>query len=231
LDSYLKDLWELHFDKRAEAEETHFKFYQDVRFPLSSHVRFVSADKLNGPDTVEWYLKHGPFDLVLISGCPIIKDPLFGLLPEWKVNAHLGLIPAFKGTMSPFWTHYLLRPNWNGCTFHVFSKYVDVGQIIHQTQALLMPGDGLHDAACRNYVRMCLNIDLVLEHVQGSLMLGKSPVMDPSLARKGKLFTKADWHAGMLQVIYGLYQDRIVDAYLDGYLPRVKDPELVQIVG
>lgn len=227
LDEYLQHLWRLHFRKRDEAEEEFFKGRLDNR--LNAPVLEVPSGQLNEDYVVDFVLKYGRFDLALISGVEIIKDPLFGLLPEYKVNAHLGLIPHFKGTMSPFWTHYLLRPHWNGCTYHVIAERVDTGMILHQTCAELVRGDGVHDAACRNYILMCDDVGKVIKAVQHRLEYNVPLSPDASLARRGKLFTKADWHAGMLEVVYGLYQDRIVDAYLDWYLPQSEGPKLTRL--
>ena len=43
-----------------------------------------------------------------------------------------------------------------------------------------------------------------------------SPIMDPTLKNKGKLFKKSDWKPEMLKTIYVKYNDKIVDLYLDG---------------
>jgi len=227
LTPYLTELWQTHFSKR-DAAETSF-FGESGREFSAENVLKIPADQLNADATIDWYLDQKPFDMVLLSGCPIVKDPFYGMLPAWTVNAHLGLIPYFKGTMSPFWTHYLLKPNWNGCTYHVIGRHVDTGMIIHQTQAKLHYEDGVHEAACRNYVTMCNDVEKVLRFVNAALVYDNVPEPDPSLARKGMLFTNADWHAGLLMALYTTFSDRVCAYFLDRLIPQAAWPKLISL--
>lgn len=227
LNPYLKILWRRHFAKRAKAEHEIFTLHRGVN--SQAKILEIPPEDLNKESTVNWYLSQGEFDAVFLAGCPIVKDPFFGFLPEWRVNLHMGIIPQFKGTITPFWTHYLLRPHWNGCTYHTIDRLVDTGAVLHQTICELNPGDGLHESTTKMYLKACNEVKQVLELVEGSIALSKSPCPDTSLARRGFLFTNKDWHAGLLRLVYETYQDRVIDYYLDGRIPQIEGPKLVRL--
>lgn len=230
LDWHLKELWQIHFERRDESEKNFFGVHEELVKSLSkTPTLHVDAEDLNTVGVLHWYTEQPEFDCVLILGVPIIRDPLFSLLPAWKVNLHMGLIPEYKGVMSPFFCHYFLRPHFNGCSFHVIDRLVDTGQILHQTVPKLVRGDWLHDSASRSYLKACSELDKVLMFVGNAIEEHILPTPDPTLPRRGKLFTKKDWHPALLTVIYDLFRDHIVDAYLDGALPSSPAPELIEI--
>lgn len=141
----------------------------------------------------------------------------------------MGHIPEHRGVMSPFFCHYLLRPNWVTCSYHNIEKLVDCGQVLHQVQPELVREDGLHDAASRCYVKACEDVGLVLKCVQHRLEYKTPPTPDLSIPRKGKLFKKSDWNPAMLTVIYDTFGDRITEFYLDGRIPKNVEPKLIQL--
>ena len=62
-------------------------------------------------------------------------------------------------------------------------------------------------------------MEIVLGHIRRELDNGNKPIIDPTLAARGKLFTKADFHPTMLRVNYELFDDDVVDHYLAGTFP------------
>ena len=172
--------------------------------------------------TVE-YVKNLAVDAVFIFGSGMIRDPLFSILPKLKINLHLGISPRYRGSATLFWPFYFLEPNWAGSTFHLITDEPDAGQIIHQSAPKLEMGDTIHEVACKVVEESALDVKRVI----GVLESGK----DPTLHRQrgtGKNFLTRDFIPQHLRVIYDLYDDDIVDQYLEGKISP-KSPNLVVI--
>lgn len=94
--------------------------------------------------------------------------------------------------------------------------------MIHQTQAALVRGDGLHDLACRAVQSLCDDLPQLLD------LTGRDA--DRPARRQGttgRIWRSVDWQPAHLHLIYETHGDRIVDAYLDGRF-EVRDPVLVR---
>jgi folate-dependent phosphoribosylglycinamide formyltransferase PurN len=220
LDNDLKNLWNLHFNKREESENNYLK--PDRNDDYSNNALFVHSDRdLNSNESIKYVKECNP-DVALIQGVGIIRDDLYFSLPPYKINFHMGLIPYFKGSITMFWPFYFLQPTLAGCTFHVIDKLVDTGMILHQMVPVLEKGDGIHDVASKACLAGYKDIQLVIDNVENKIKNKIDPVMDKSLATKGKLFKKKDWKPEMLRVIYELFNDNIVDLYLD---KKIKSPK------
>ena len=103
--------------------ETVFEGYKKI---------FVSKDRLNSIEVIRAVSEFSA-DFAFIFGVDIIHDRLMSVLPEYKMNLHLGLSPWFRGCATLFWPFYLLKPQYAGVTFHQISKSVDAGSIVHQS--------------------------------------------------------------------------------------------------
>lgn len=219
IDPHLAVLWRKHFRLRDEAERRHFGGQKHFDFDTRT-VKVTDDQQLNSREVVEFVQALEP-EVALIFGIGIIKDPLFSTLPDYKVNLHLGLIPHYKGSITMFWPLYFLEPNVAGCTYHVIDRLVDTGMILHQVVPVLERGDGMHDVACKACLAAYQEVDLVLAHLRQQIDRGVKPQPDPNLAKRGKLFTKKDFQPAMLRVNYELFDDDVVNYYLDGRItPR-----------
>ena len=114
-----------------------------------------------------------------------------------------------------------------GCTYHVMAEKVDTGHILHQVLPELERGDGMHEVSCKACLAGFRDVGLVLRGIERRILAGEHPTMDPSLETRGRLFFKNDWTPEMLRVIYELYDDDIVDRYLDGNL-KCRIPKLIK---
>jgi folate-dependent phosphoribosylglycinamide formyltransferase PurN len=215
---HLSQLWIKHFRKRDEAEGNHFA--GQTCFDFETRTLTVESGELNSAQVVD-FIRSMELEAAMIFGVDIIVEPLFSALPDYKVNLHLGLIPHYKGSITMFWPFYLLEPNVAGCTYHVIDRRVDTGHILHQVVPRLERGDGMHDVACKACLAAYDEVGLVLEHIKDRVEKGIRPDPDPTLAKRGKIFTKKDFHPAMLRVNYELFDDDVVDHYLDGKInPR-----------
>lgn len=120
-----------------------------------------------------------------------------------------------------FWPFYFLKPNWAGMTIHCLSANLDGGDILHHSVPKLEHGDKMHEVACKAVVQVAEDLCSILK----CLDKGEKLVCVPQNGN-GKLFLSRDWTPQTLRVIYELFEDKIVDMYLDGELEK-SEPKLV----
>ncbi len=198
-------LFALHFARRDEAEGHHFG---PATLP-EVVTRTVEMAELNTGATVDFINALRP-DLILSYGVhKLTPETLAGVAAPLKWNIHGGLSPWYRGVTTHFWPSYCLEPQMTGMTVHELTQDIDGGAIIHQSAAALVHGDGLHDLACRAV--MALGEEM--PHLIGALARLKPPHRQGTT---GRIWRSADWRPAHLHVIYELYEDRIVDHYLDG---------------
>lgn len=210
-----RELFVKHFARREEAEARYF----GSQAPPTSDLMIVDRAGLNTPETEAFVREYAP-DAVLVFGCGLIKSPLMDTLPRHTLNLHLGLSPRYRGSATLFWPFYFLEPAFAGATIHYLLAEPDAGDIVHQVLPRLERGDGVHDVACKVVAQSGADMVRVLDHLRAH---GDLP------ARKqrgsGKLFLNADFRPEHLRVNYRLFDDDMVDHFLDGKLTgRKPDP-------
>lgn len=211
LNSNLKKLWNLHFEKRFEAENKRFNF------DLSSHFdesKFMRINDINEILTNHETIKKTKADVCFLSGVPILNENILSILPKYTVNLHLGIIPYYKGAITMFWPFLFLEPTMAGTTYHIINKNIDEGEVLHNNVPKLEKGDGMHDVAAKAVMEASKDVSLVVKHLKNRISNKIGPKYDPSLKFKGKLFLKSDWKPSMLKIIYELFDDNIVELYL-----------------
>ncbi len=225
LDLSLKKLWNLHFEKRREAENKRFKFELTGNFEEQNIISISNIKEL---------LKHQDLlkkinpDICIISGIPILENKILSILPKFTINLHLGLIPYYKGAITMFWPFLFLEPTMAGTTFHIINNKLDTGEILHNNVPKLEKNDGIHDVASKAVVEASKDIHLVIKHLDYRIKNKIEPHYDNSLISKGKLFYKSDWKPSMLKIIYETFEDKIVDLYLNKNIFS-KKPELKKL--
>jgi len=215
-----RDLFRLHFDKRYEVEKMIYgnlsnKVYKDV-----APTMYIEPKELNTHKIAD-FVKGVNADVCFIFGVDLILSPVIEVLPKWKINFHLGLSPWYKGSATLFWPFYFLQPQFAGATIHQIVPQADAGEIIHQIVPQLEYGDGIHDVGAKVVVK-------ALNETLGIFDLLKSKGTLPLFKQKslGRLFLTRDFQPSHLRLIYDLYEDKIVDAYLNGDLNQRK-PRLI----
>lgn len=204
-----------HFAERDEAEHRHFQCNDTINFDIPTLE--VSKSTLNSEKTIDW-VKAQSFDLAISYGVHMLSKELLEVMPEHSWNIHGGLSPWYKGNTTLFWPFFMLRPNWAGMTIHRLSTRLDAGDIVHHAVPLLAYGDGLHDVACKAVVQVTKDLVQILQ---------KIPLEEIQyLPQKGngKLWIGTDWMPQHLRLVYNVYQNDIVDQYLDGKLPKIDPP-------
>jgi len=198
-----------HFKDRDNSERTFFaendKVVQDI--PTLQ----VTNDSLNHPHTIEW-IQSLQADLLISYGVHKLSDELLAAGPKHAWNIHGGLSPWYRGNTTLFWPFYNLKPNWAGMTIHKLSSRIDAGDILHHSVPQLIRGDGIHDVASRAVMQVAHDLLYIISSFELSRLNYSKQ------CSSGKLYTSLDWQPQHLRVIYQLFNNDIVDCFLDGEL-------------
>lgn len=210
LSTSTRALFVRHFSDREAAEQRFFGV-TPVADPLTGVETVVlSRDELNGSQTWSLLDRLQP-ELLLSYGVHKLTPETLAHAPRYRWNIHGGLSPWYRGVITHFWPSYFLQPQMTGMTLHETTEAIDGGDVVHQTVAPLTRGDGIHDLACRTVSAFADELPtIVAQMTEGRLL--------PSVRHSttGRIWRASDWQPAHLHVIYELYQNRIVDRYLDG---------------
>lgn len=206
--------WHTHFHGRINAETHHFGT------PGYPDVPSLAVDKgdLNTPETAEFVDRYKP-DVVFIFGCGMIRGDLYDALPRDTINLHLGLSPRYRGAATQFWPFYFLEPQWAGATFHRIVSEPDAGAVLHQVVPSMSAADGIHDVACKTVVTAARAAYMLIRHWPKWTFVSQKST--------GKNFLVSDFKPEMLRLIYEVYNNCMVDDYLNGSLSGGRHPTLV----
>ncbi len=90
-------------------------------------------------------------DLVLLGGCAILRTPVLAVPRLGTLNAHMGLLPHYRGMNVLEWT--LLEGGEPGVTVHFVDPGVDTGDIVCTETIPLLPGDTIAAVKRRTMVQ------------------------------------------------------------------------------
>ena len=213
----------LHFQERDRAENKYFGDVDKEAILERVPVLFVKEENLNSRETVDFIKKH-PANMLLTYGVHKVTDEVINCHPQSAFNIHGGLSPWYRGNTTLFWPFYFLQPNWAGMTIHRLTQQLDGGDILHHSVPALEYGDKMHEVACKAVMKVAEDICSIMEKLDDGAKL-----ICEKQKSSGKLFLGRDWTPQTLRVIYELFEDRIVDMFLDGELERV-EPKLVNFL-
>ena len=91
--------------------------------------RHDHAPTPRSPRTVE-VLRLGAPDLCLLVGTGIIPPPVLAVPRVTTLNAHPGVLPAYRGLDPEMWALHEGRLDQVGCTLHVVDPGVDTGPVL-----------------------------------------------------------------------------------------------------
>ena len=217
LGEHLTELYNHHFDLRAQAEK---EFFSECEFPDVPQLE-IGQSELNS-DRVRSFINEKDPDVTLTYGVHILSDETLATIPGEAWNVHGGLSPEYRGVITHFWPSYMLEPQMTGVTLHELTNDVDAGPIVHQTGAELRYGDGIHQLACRTVEKFGEELTKVIE-------LASENELEDTVVQEntGKLWVSNDWRAEHLSVIYDLFDNDIVDRYLAGDFDQ-QEPDLIR---
>ncbi len=210
-----------HFELRLMMEEKYFGLNLDKNLINNYPYLLIEKEELNSLQ-VENFIKTIKADVLISYGPNLIKDNILSLCPDHCFNIHGGLSPWYKGAATMFWPFYFLEPNYVGTTIHHISSKIDAGNIIHQVVPELEYGNCMHEVACKAIEKTGKELSMLVSVMEHSELLGLQQ------KKTGKLFLERDWRPDHLRLIYELYNDKIVDLYLDGSIQKSENPKLIK---
>lgn len=110
-----------------------------------------------------------------------------------------------------------------GMTLHETTNFLDAVSLLFQSASAMTRGDSLHMRAARN-------VSDYAEALSSKLKSLDFNSLPQGLSQKayGKVFMASDWRPEHLSLIYNTYEDKIVDAVLDGTIIG-RQPKLVDV--
>ena len=107
-------------------------------------------------------------------------------------------------------------------TYHLISKKLDSGSIIHHTTPKLDINDNIHDVSCKVQLKSFKDGIKIIE------MIKNKKIKKYNLNHSGKLFLKKDFKPEHLRIIYNLYNDDIVRMFLTKKIKKTV-PKVVSV--
>jgi folate-dependent phosphoribosylglycinamide formyltransferase PurN len=207
LPSDTSSFFQHHLAGRNKAELQHFG---SVRWPDVPRLD-VSISTLNSESTVDFVNALQPTLFLSYGIHKLTPKSLESIACGLKWNIHGGLSPWYRGVITHFWPSYLLEPQMTGMTVHELTQDIDGGDLIHQSIAPLVRGDGIHDLACRAVMSLGQEMPTLVNVITDGHL--KSPVKQSTT---GRIWRSKDWQPAHLHLVYEQHGNRMVDKYLDG---------------
>lgn len=214
-------LFERHFAGREAAEARFFSAPAGADPLAGVETHTIARTELNGPATWTIIDRLQP-DLLLSYGVHKLTPETLARAQRRRWNIHGGLSPWYRGVATHFWPSYFLQPRHTGMTLHETTEAIDGGNVVHQTAAPLVRGDGVHDLACRAVMSLGDELPEIVSRLAAENV--RTPVQPTT---SGRIWRNADWEPAHLHPLYDLYENRVVDRCLDGEFGATQ-PKLVR---
>jgi folate-dependent phosphoribosylglycinamide formyltransferase PurN len=98
-----------------------------ARFCAARRIPVVHVGKLDDPAAITAVRNLRP-DLAVVAGAGILRAPLLAVPRLGTLNAHMGILPRFRGINVTAWARFL--GSVVGCTVHVVDSGIDTGDIL-----------------------------------------------------------------------------------------------------
>jgi hypothetical protein len=96
----------------------------------------------NSPQTIQLLTELGP-DLIILGGARILKPPTLACAKVAVLNAHPGLLPAYRGNDVVAWAVH--NGDAVGVTVHVVDAGIDTGPILRKQELAVGKGESIKD--------------------------------------------------------------------------------------
>jgi folate-dependent phosphoribosylglycinamide formyltransferase PurN len=151
------------------------------------------SESLTAPEAVKTVEAIQP-DLLIHAGAGIIRPPLLAASRLGMINAHMGVLPFYRGMNAAEWAAFNGDPI--GCSVHLIDKGIDTGDIL--VVHLVDSGSAGSIAALRTLVDDA-QITLLGEVVRYIAATGELPPRYPQHANDGRQFFMM--HSELRQVL------------------------------
>ncbi len=140
-----------------------------LEFCKQAGIPASEVDSINSGESVRLLQEH-KIDLLVYAGAGILKKPLIEATPLGVLNAHMGLLPSYRGMNVAEWAA------WNGdpvgCSVHLIDSGIDTGDILVVREVDIARARSVGEV--RKLVDQS-QIELLGEVVQYVLKTGKLP--------------------------------------------------------
>lgn len=147
--------------------------------------RVITVDDFNS-EACRSVLEQIQPDIMVLGGTRIFRDPILSIPRICTLNAHPGLLPAYRGVDVIPWA--ILNGDDIGVTIHCVDRGVDTGQICRSEKIAIEPGDTL---VTLKHKSQRVAGRLMAETVHAILDSGKVETQ-PNPANSGKQYYRMD---------------------------------------
>lgn len=196
-----------HLNFRALSEKDFFENFVELT-PDYSNPSFIQKNEINTQEKIDEIIELNP-DLIVAYGCSIIKPALIQKFKDKILNVHLGLSPYYRGAGTNYFPFVNNELEYVGATFMYMDEGIDTGEIIHQFQVTIYPGDTLHQIGNRLIGQIAKIYISIINNYD------KLPRIEQPLDKKsGKLYKNKDFTTESLEKIYTNFNNNMIENYL-----------------
>ena len=156
---------------------------QDLPSPVAycqaRGIVFAVVDDINGAAALQRLKEATPL-IAIHAGAGIVRSQLLALLPMGVINAHMGILPHYRGMNASEWAMFNGDPV--GCTVHMIDAGIDTGGIIC---ARLVDTTGITDVATLRKKVDDAQIAMLGEVLQITMTTGALPPVRPQKQEEG----------------------------------------------
>jgi len=164
-------------------------------------VLLITVESLETPRALEALRKLKP-DLAIHAGAGILRKPVLAIPRLGTLNAHMGILPAYRGMNVAEWAAFNGGPV--GCTVHLIDPGIDTGDILCARQVDL---EGISSIAQLRAAVDREQIALLGEAVQYATNLGALPPQVAQEKQQGRQFFVM--HADLRKILEEKLQSRV----------------------
>ena len=214
-----------HFKERDQIEKKQFGKYENLISNINKKDFIKISSKELNSDKILSYIKNFKADFIFIFGVDLISKKILKVVRNKNLNLHLGLSPWYRGSATFFWPFYFLQPNYVGATFHEVNEKIDDGKIFHQTLPRLKKGQKIHDVAVNCVKKSKMDLKKIITEFLLKKRKLKKYLKNPK--HTGKIFFEKSFKPQHLRVIYNLYNNNIVNLFLENKISKNK-PKIIK---
>jgi methionyl-tRNA formyltransferase len=145
----------------AEANQLTGWDWPLTRVCHSHRMEFCSIDHMNGSEAVD-YVRHRQTDLLINAGGGIFRPGIIQAPRTGILNAHMGLLPAFRGMNVLEWSLFHDQPP--GVTVHLVDRGIDTGDTLAFEEITVEAGDTIASLRAKALVT---SVELMVRAVEG----------------------------------------------------------------
>jgi methionyl-tRNA formyltransferase len=153
-----------------------------VEFCIGSGITILELESLTSLSALQAVKAIQP-DLLVQAGTGIIRRPLLAVSRLGMINAHMGILPFYRGMNVAEWAAFNGDPA--GCSVHVIDEGIDTGDIIAVRPVNAARANSI--AALRDLIDVA-QIELLGEVVRYVVATGELPPRHPQHADEGCQF-------------------------------------------